>query len=85
MRARALVILVRFVQKCNADVFNEGLLIPSLKTGEFYQLLDYMVLLDRTQQKFYSYFVAIGKYLEKNAFLSTLYDFQLFMKVSSCQ
>ncbi len=40
-----------------------------------------MFLLDRTQQKFYSYFIAVGKYLEKNAYLNTLYDFQLFMKV----
>ena len=58
-------------------------MIPSMKNGDFYQLLDYMQLLDRTQQKFYSYFVAIGKYLEKNGYLYTLYDFQLFMKVFS--
>ena len=55
--------------------------MPCLKNGDFYQLLDYMQLLDRAQQKFYSYFVAIGKYLEKNSYLNTLYDFQLFMKV----
>lgn len=66
--------------KCQQDVFIEALLIPCLRRGEFHQLLDNMLLLDRTQQKFHSYFISIGKYLEKNSFSNTLYDFQLFTK-----
>jgi zinc finger FYVE domain-containing protein 26 len=36
--------------------------------------------LERSQSKLYSYYASIGKYLEKNAYLHTLYDFQLLMK-----
>ena len=70
-------------QKCNSDIFVESLLMPSLKSGEFYQLIEIMAGLDRIQSKLFTYYAAIGKYLEKNAYLNTLYDFQLLMKVSS--
>jgi hypothetical protein len=36
---------------------------------------------ERYQNKLSIYYVAIGKYLEKNGYSNTLYDFQLLMKV----
>lgn len=58
----------------------ESLLVPCIRTGEFYQLLEYMLGLERSQNKLHSYYSSIGKYLEKNGFLNTLYDFQILMK-----
>lgn len=62
-------------------MFVESLLVPCLKTGEFYNLLEYMLGLERSQNKLYQYYSSIGKYLEKNGYLNTLYDFQILMKV----
>jgi zinc finger FYVE domain-containing protein 26 len=67
-------------KKCSSDVFVESLLVPCLKNGEFYRLLENMLGLERSQSKLYTYYASIGKYLEKNAYLHTLYDFQLLMK-----
>lgn len=58
----------------------DGLLAPSLKSGQFYKLIDLMLSMERYQNKLYSYYGSIGKYLERNAFIHTLYEFQLFMK-----
>ena len=67
-------------KKCSADVFVESLLVPCLKNGEFHRLLENMFGMERSQSKLYAYYAAIGKYLEKNSYLHTLYDFQLLMK-----
>ena len=67
-------------KKCSSEVFVESLLVPSLKNGEFYRLLEYMLNMERTQNKLHGYYASIGKYLEKNAYLHTLYEFQLLMK-----
>jgi zinc finger FYVE domain-containing protein 26 len=69
-----------FLKKCNSDIFIEFLLVPCLRAGNFYQLLELMLSMERSQSKFYTYYAAIGKYLEKNLYLNTLYDFQLLMK-----
>lgn len=66
--------------KCSSDIFVESLLAPSLRTGEFYKLIDLMLGYERMQNKLYSYYGSIGKYLERNSFINTLYDFQLLMK-----
>jgi len=34
----------------------------------------------RLQNKLYAYYGAIGKHLERNAYINTLYEFQLLMK-----
>ncbi len=34
----------------------------------------------RVQSKLYAYYGSIGKHLERNAYINTLYEFQLFMK-----
>ena len=39
-----------------------------------------MLSLERIQHKLTPHYGAIGKYLEKNNFLNTLYDFQILMK-----
>lgn len=54
--------------------------MPSLRTGDFYHLIDHMLSLERIQHKLTPYYGSIGKYLEKNTFLNTLYDFQILMK-----
>jgi hypothetical protein len=68
-------------KKCSAEVFTESILVASIRNGEFYRLLEYMLSLERYQYKLHSYYAAIGKYLEKNSYLNTLYDFQILMKV----
>lgn len=68
-------------KKCSAEVFTESVLVASIRNGEFYRLLEYMLSLERYQYKLHSYYAAIGKYLEKNSYLNTLYDFQILMKV----
>lgn len=69
-------------KKCSSEVFVDSLLVPCIRSGEFYELVEYMLRLERSQSKMFQYYAAIGKYLEKNMYLNTLYDFQLMMKVS---
>jgi hypothetical protein len=69
-------------KKCSVEIFVESLLVPSLKSGDFYNLLEYMFSLERSQNKLHVYYASIGKYLEKNYYLNTLFDFQLMMKVN---
>lgn len=69
------------MKKCSSEIFTETLLVSCLRSGEFYQLLEYMFSFERYQNKLSTYYVAIGKYLEKNGYSHTLYDFQLLMKV----
>ena len=76
-------VLDGFIKKCSTDIFIESLLVPCLRNGSFFQLLELMLSLEKHQNKLYSYYGSIGKYLEKNTYLNTLYEFQLLMKVMS--
>lgn len=51
-----------------------------MRTGEFFNLLEIMLAMEKSQNKLQPYYAAIGKYLEKCAYLNTLYDFQILMK-----
>jgi hypothetical protein len=66
--------------RCSTSVFQECLLIPSLKNGEFYTLLDCMSKFDKLHLGIY--YGSIGGYLKNINLNNTLYDFQLFMKVN---
>lgn len=68
-------------KKCDAEIFVETILITCLKNGDFFSLLEMMLKIEKNQNKLYPYYSAIGKFLEKNGFLNTLYDFQIQMKV----
>ena len=56
------------------------LLTTSLRTGEFFKLLETMLGMEKSQNKLQPFYAAIGKHLEKCGFLNTLYDFQILMK-----
>jgi hypothetical protein len=74
------------LKKCNAEVFVESLLVPCLKSSELAELLKLLFQLNNelsSNKLVASYLTSIGKYLEKNGYLNTLYYFQLQMKVST--
>ena len=50
-------------KKCSAEVFVESLLVPSLRNGDLFRLLDYMMGLERAAQtRLHVYYASIGKY-----------------------
>ncbi|CAL1527591.1 unnamed protein product [Lymnaea stagnalis] len=65
---------------CSSDVFVTGLMVPAMTSGEFGHLLEQMLMLDPTLEKWTSYLTATCKYLLKQKYFSTLYQVQLFMK-----
>ncbi|KAK3587800.1 hypothetical protein CHS0354_042763 [Potamilus streckersoni] len=66
--------------KCSIEVFVEGLLKPSLESGELGKLMDQMLLLDPTLESWNHYLTAACRYFVKMKLHHVLYDFQLFMK-----
>lgn len=76
------ILIICFVlKKCNVDIFVEFLLVPSLRSGEFHSLLEYMLSIERGQSKLHPFYTSIAKYLEKSGYVNTLYEFQIIMKV----
>ncbi|KAH9515330.1 hypothetical protein Btru_014177, partial [Bulinus truncatus] len=65
---------------CSSDVFVNGLMIPAMNSGEMGRLLEQMLMLDPTLEKWMAYLTATCKYLLKQKYFSTLYQIQLFMK-----
>lgn len=70
-----------YVQKCSVEVFVEGLLKPSVETGELGRLTDQMLLIDPSLERWNAYLTASCRYFVKNKLHHVLYEFQLFMKV----
>ncbi|KAL3872697.1 hypothetical protein ACJMK2_035906 [Sinanodonta woodiana] len=66
--------------KCCIEVFVEGLLKPSLESGELGKLMDQMLLLDSSLESWNHYLTAACRYFMKMKLHHVLYDFQLFMK-----
>ncbi|KAI8788313.1 zinc finger FYVE domain-containing protein 26 [Biomphalaria glabrata] len=66
--------------QCAPDVFVNGLMIPAMNSGEMGRLLEQMLMLDPTLDKWTGYLTATCKYLLKQKYFSTLYHIQLFMK-----
>ena len=73
-------IFLRF-QKCSGDIFVDGLLKPSLESGELARLTDQMIMIDPSLEKWNSYLTAACRYFVKNKLHHVLYEFQIFMKV----
>ena len=69
-------------QKCSAEIFVEGLLRPSLESGELARLTDQMMMIDPSLERWNTYLTAACRYFVKNKLHHVLYEFQLFMKVS---
>ena len=74
-------IFVLFLQKCCSDVFVEALLIPAIRSGEWGKLVDQIVLIDPSLEKWNYHLKSICKYLLKQKLHYILYEFQLIMKV----
>jgi len=70
-------------QKCSLDVFVEGLLGPALAAGELPRLTDQMLLVDPSLTRWNPYLTATCRHLVKHRLHHTLYEFQIFMKVST--
>ena len=60
----------------------EGLLRPSLESGELARLTDQMMMIDPSLERWNTYLTAVCRYFVKNKLHHVLYEFQLFMKVS---
>lgn len=66
--------------QCSPDVFEESLLVPALQSGNLHTLLDHMLLIDTTLEKWGPYFTSMCRYLVNHKFYHVLYGVQLFMK-----
>ncbi|KAL4238418.1 hypothetical protein ACF0H5_003126 [Mactra antiquata] len=66
--------------RCSNEVFVEGLLKPSIDSGELGRLTDQMLLLDPSLERWNTYLTASCRYLLKQRLHHVLYEFQLFMK-----
>ncbi|KAK6181134.1 hypothetical protein SNE40_009062 [Patella caerulea] len=66
--------------KCISEVFIEGLLVPALNSGDLDKLLDQMVMLDKSLEKWNNYLTATCRYLLKQRLHHALYQIQIFMK-----
>jgi hypothetical protein len=73
--------IIIIIKKCSPGIFVESLLIPCLRSGEFFKLIELMLGLEKYQNKLNSYYGSIGDYLHKNKYFYTLYEFQIMMKV----
>ncbi|XP_059142669.1 zinc finger FYVE domain-containing protein 26-like, partial [Physella acuta] len=65
---------------CSPEVFLTGLLMPAMCSGQLGRLLEQMLMLDPSLDKWSPYLTATCKYLLKEKYFSTLYHVQLFMK-----
>jgi len=70
-----------YLQKCSSEVFVEALLSPALDSGRIGELIDQLVMIDPTLEKWNTCLTASCRYLLKNKLFHVLYDFQVFMKV----
>ncbi|ESP02327.1 hypothetical protein LOTGIDRAFT_238051 [Lottia gigantea] len=66
--------------KCSSEVFIQGLLEPALKAGDLEKLLDQMLMLDKSLDKWNNYLTATCRYLLKQHYHHALYQIQIFMK-----
>ncbi|XP_067681511.1 uncharacterized protein [Haliotis asinina] len=66
--------------RCSSEVFVEALLTSALMSGELGKLLDQMLMLDASLEKWNPYLTATCKYLLKHKLLNALHQVQLFMK-----
>ncbi|XP_052767439.1 zinc finger FYVE domain-containing protein 26-like isoform X2 [Mya arenaria] len=66
--------------KCSVEVFIQGLLKPSLESGELGRLTDQMLLVDPSLEKWNPYMTASCRYFVRNKLHHVLYGFQIFMK-----
>ncbi|XP_036363256.1 zinc finger FYVE domain-containing protein 26-like [Octopus sinensis] len=62
------------------EVFEESLLIPALKSGNLRTLLDKMLVIDTSLEKWNVYFTSACRYLLNHKLYHVLYEVQLFMK-----
>ncbi|GAB1601368.1 finger FYVE domain-containing 26-like [Argonauta hians] len=62
------------------EVFEESLLIPALKSGNLRTLLDKMLVIDPSLDRWNSYFTSACRYLVNHKLYHVLYEVQLFMK-----
>ena len=69
------------LQKCSTEVFVEGLLRPSIESGDLGKMTDQMLMIDPSLEKWNHYMTAVCRYLVRNRLHHVLYEFQLFMKV----
>ncbi|GFO26040.1 Zinc finger fyve domain-containing protein 26 [Plakobranchus ocellatus] len=65
---------------CSSDVFVTGLMVPAMHSGEMGRLLEQMLMLDPTLEKWTPYLSATCKHLLKKKYFYTLYQVQIFMK-----
>ncbi|XP_035827727.1 zinc finger FYVE domain-containing protein 26 [Aplysia californica] len=65
---------------CSADVFVTGLVVPAMSSGEMGRLLEQMLMLDPTLEKWLVYLTATCKHLLRQKYFHSLYQVQLFMK-----
>ncbi|CAG5123692.1 unnamed protein product, partial [Candidula unifasciata] len=65
---------------CSSDIFVHGLMVPAMNSGEMSRLLEQMLMLDPTLEKWTAYLMATCKHLLKQKYFNTLYHVQLFMK-----
>ncbi|XP_046355808.2 zinc finger FYVE domain-containing protein 26-like isoform X1 [Haliotis rufescens] len=66
--------------RCSSEVFVEALLTSALTSGELGKLLDQMLMLDASLEKWNPYLTATCKYLLKHKLVNALHQVQLFMK-----
>ena len=69
-------------QKCSTDVFIDSLVEPALLCGELSKLLDQMLMLDTSLDRWSVYLTTTCRHLLKQRLFNSLYHVQLFMKVS---
>ncbi|BFZ12118.1 hypothetical protein BsWGS_15157 [Bradybaena similaris] len=65
---------------CSSDIFVHGLMVPAMNSGEMSRLLEQMLMLDPTLEKWTAYLMATCKHLLKQKYFNTLYHMQIFMK-----
>ncbi|OWF55424.1 Zinc finger FYVE domain-containing protein 26 [Mizuhopecten yessoensis] len=66
--------------KCSSEVFVDALLSPAIEEGRLGELVDQMVMIDPSLERWHPYLTTACRYLLKHRLHHTLYQFQLFMK-----
>nr|XP_054759360.1 zinc finger FYVE domain-containing protein 26-like [Lytechinus pictus] len=67
-------------EQCSNEVFLEGLLVPSIKEGQFGQLQEAMLRVDPSLVKWHPYLTASCRHVNRLGWSHILYQMQLFMK-----
>ncbi|XP_069118425.1 uncharacterized protein [Argopecten irradians] len=66
--------------KCSSEVFVDALLSPAIEDGRLGELVDQMIMIDPSLERWHPYLTTSCRYLLKHRLHHTLYQFQIFMK-----